>query len=146
MDGYDDVLQFISKVGDQNLNYRSFPADTQFSGQSKWHLLNQVASYKQQTVERQSERVVILNKGEPSRPDGSAYAFANDKPVFTDTPAQIAAQTEQPYPQVSLPQTQPKNSLAKGFSHLFKDPQAQKPQEKTARSDSLSALFSRIGS
>lgn len=145
MDGYDDVLQFISKVGDQNLNYRSFPADTQFSGQSKWHLLNQVASYKQQTVERQSERVVVLNKGMHSKPDASAYAFANDKPVFTETPAQLAAQNEPAYPSVSLPQTQPKNSLAKGFSHLFKDPQAQEPQAKASSSDSLSALFSRIG-
>lgn len=122
MDGYDDVLQFMSKVGDQDLNYRSFPTGTQCSGQSKWHLLNEVANYKQPLVQPQPEPVIAFNARTNSSAESSSF--------LSNTVAQ----------------TQSKNSANAGFSHLFKEQQRQDKQTKPAPNDSLSALFSRIGS
>lgn len=61
MENYDDVRQFITKVGDQNLNYRSFQTNTPSSGQSKWRLINQVENYTQPFSNPVTERNVPLH-------------------------------------------------------------------------------------
>lgn len=61
MENYDDVRQFITKVGDQNLNYRSFQTNTPSSGQSKWRLINQVKNYTQPFSNPVAERSVPLH-------------------------------------------------------------------------------------
>ena len=165
MDGYDDVLQFISKVGDQNLNYRSFQAGAQPQGQSKWHLINQVASYKQPLSERPTERVVPLNSTAQTESDSeqrpftavtssALFAHAFTQPAQTArfsatavTPVQQKSDTQTFSSAVEdAPAVQPKEVQAGGFSHLFKKPQQQESKEKPAVTDSLSALFNRIGS
>jgi hypothetical protein len=163
MDGYDDVLQFINKVGDQNLNYRSFQTGMQPQGQSKWHLINQVASYKQPLSERPSERVVPLNSAAQTEPEQRAYTAVTSTALFADAftqPAQTArfSATAVTSPQQKtdtqalsstvedVPVVQQKEFQAGGFAHLFKKPQQQESKEKPAVTDSLSALFNRIGS
>lgn len=146
MDGYDDVLQFISKVGDQNLTYRSFPSDAQSSGQSKWHLLNQVASYKHKVSEPQSERVVVLSTGATVKPEPALSSATYGNNGFANTVAAAPSSTEASYPAGTYSQAQSKNNVARGFYHLFKEPQQQEMQTKAVANDSLSALLGRIGS
>lgn len=146
MDGYDDVLQFISKVGDQNLTYRSFPSDAHSPGQSKWHLLNQVASYKHKVSERPSERVVVLSTGATAKPEPALQTSAYDNNGFADTVSLVSSPTETSYPSGAFSQAQSKNTVARGFAHLFKEPQQNELQTKSVANDSLSALLGRIGS
>ena len=146
MEGYDDVLQFISKVGDQNLTYRSFPSDTQSPGQSKWHLLNQVASYKHKASERPSERVVVLSTSATSKPEPALSTSVYDNSGLVDVAASVQSSAEASYLNGAFSQAQSKNNGARGFSHLFKEPQQQETQTKSVAYDSLSALLGRIGS
>ncbi len=146
MDGYDDVLQFISKVGDQNLTYRSFPSDIQSPGQSKWHLLNQVASYRHKAPERPSERVVVLSASATSKSEPALSALAYDDNALVNAAAPVQSSAEASYPNGTFSQAQSKTNVAKGFSHLFKEPQQQETQTKSVVNDSLSALLGRIGS
>ena len=71
MENYDDVRQFISKVGDQNLNYRSFQTNRASSAQSKWCLINQVENYKQPVLNPVAEQSV------PFHVAAEASAFNN---------------------------------------------------------------------
>lgn len=126
----DDVLQFISKVGEQNLNYRSFQTNSPSSGQSKWELINQVTQYKPQLPHFHAERTesevpfnaVVLNDG---------ASFAQSLNATGNSGSERAS--------LSL-------SKERQFANLFKTSQQPTEAEKqTAKGDSLAAFLSRVG-
>lgn len=163
MENYDDVLQFVSKVGDGNLNYRSFQNSAVSSGQSKWHLLNEVANYKQ-PVEQKFERTMPTNQPQshrqPELAPVSPASFLSPFPPQNAVPNQahpsvapmlatvVSKDSSQGAAASIIKAVGDKSSNAdSGFAHLFRKSTPQPDVKETpAKTDSLSALFQRIGS
>ena len=165
MDNYDDVLQFVSKVGDGNLNYRSFQNSTVTAGHSKWHLLNEVANYKQPPVEHKSERIVplakpavylqpeVLAEAVPSPSLDTYHSGAKASSIFSTSFVKPALSTEHNneashLAAASFIKAVGANPTAaeSSFAHLFRKPQQSGDVKEAAKTDSLSVLFQRIGS
>lgn len=134
MDNYDDVRQFINKVGDQNLNYRSFQTNTPNSGQSKWRLINQVATYTQTLPNPQPQSMQPLRSIEPQF--AGAQAALHSEPHIALHLAQQQVAASNPFR---------RQKLDSDVAHLHRKPQQQLTAEDQSRkTDSLAALFYRI--
>lgn len=126
MENYDDVRQFINKVGDQNLNYRSFQTNTPSYGQSKWRLINQVANYTQTLSNTQPQSV---------QPYAGSHAALHSEPHIA---LHLAQQVE-----ASNPFRRQKADS--DVAHLHRKPQQQlTAEDQSTKTDSLAALFYRI--
>lgn len=153
MDNYDDVRQFIAKVGEQNLNYRSFQTSMPCSGQSKWQLINQVKNYKHPAS------TPVIKRAIASEP---AAQLANNTLLHSlaaQTPAEQAAASPepqaafyagrrasfQPAQHVAKPNPFRRQTSDNDVAHLHKRSQ-QQPQAdvQSANTESLAALFYRI--
>lgn len=158
MENYDDVRQFITRVGDQNLNYRSFQTNTPSSGQSRWRLINQVVNYNQCFSEPLPERVASLNPAPGlSALENNSLLHSLSQPIASLQAAgypesqsaaafhsgrHAAFQSADPVA-VSTPfrRQKPDNDIAQ----LHKKSQQQSQADlQSAKTDSLAALFYRI--
>jgi len=134
MENYDDVRQFINKVGDQNLNYRSFQTNTPSSGQSKWRLINQVANYTQTLSNTQPQSVQPLRYFEPQYA-GSQAALHSEPPIALHLAQQ----------QVGASNPFRRQKADSDVAHLHRKPQQQlTAEDQSTKTDSLAALFYRI--
>ncbi|KOO57099.1 hypothetical protein WH43_16815 [Rheinheimera sp. KL1] len=142
MENYDDVLRFVSKVSDGELNYRSFHNDSVSTGHSKWHLLNEVANYKPQPVESKSDRVLPLTHS--SNPKQSGFAVTDSNSVATERAPVERVEEVSKLQAADYPN---QNSAAQhGFSRLFKkNPQPEARQERSVETNSLQSFFERVG-
>lgn len=158
MENYDDVRQFITKVGDQNLNYRSFQTNTPSSGQSKWRLINQVENYTQPFSNPVTERNVPLHVA-------TGHSGFENTTVLQSLSQPIASLQPTAYPEVQSPAAfhsgrhtafqSPKPVAAfnpfrrqqpeSDIGQLHKKSQQQSQAEvQSTNTDSLAALFYRI--
>lgn len=134
MENYDDVRQFITKVGEQNLNYRSFQTNRPASAQWKWRMINQVEHYTEHFSNPVAERTVPIHgaAGYPESPSPAAFqpgrhtAFQSAESVAVSNPFR---------------RQKPDNDIAQ----LHKKSQQQSQADiHSTKTDSLAALFYRI--
>lgn len=158
MENYDDVRQFINKVGEPDLNYRSFQTNTPSSGQSKWHLINQVKNYTQPFSNALPERIASLNLAtgqsgfenttllqslsQPiASPQPTAYPEAQSPAAFHPGRHSAFQLTEPVAASNPFRRQKPDSDIAQLHKQSQQQSQADAQSTKT---DSLAALFYRI--
>ncbi|WP_337878838.1 hypothetical protein [Rheinheimera sp.] len=133
MEHYDDVLQFVTKTGAHNLNYRSFESAAFIPGNSRWKLINQVASFDRETAEF----------SRTPNADAACYPYG-DKLVGRSEPGNPVQRLSTVESVNELHGTARDGSI-RDLSHLFLKTQNPAPAAEKEPASPLSLLLERIG-
>ncbi|MFC4654489.1 MULTISPECIES: hypothetical protein [Rheinheimera] len=136
MEHYDDVLQFVTKTGAQNLNYKNFESAAFTAGNSRWKLINQVALFDRDTAEFARTPASEFN----------SYPYTDNGAARSEPLAQVARlnSVESTKEHLDTNGTAREDSI-RDMSHLFLKTPNQTPTPEKSSASPLSLLLERIG-